>query len=170
MACKSHSQTRRGDDDPGIGYDYQGPTNQLTIKYVDGPINRCCPVTNQPGTPSWVSVNPCGGNNIYTGVPVLGSGCGPNPNAAGGASDPLWCCTYDIVTGSDRVLKQNIVKVGTSPSGINIYEFEYKDKSFGEGTFNGVIAQEVPQASIRKEDGYLYVNYSQIDVDFKKVR
>ena len=159
-----------GDDDPGIGYDYQGPTNQLTIKYVDGPINRCCPVTNQPGTPSWVSVNPCGGNNIYTGVPVLGSGCGPNPNAAGGASDPLWCCTYDIVTGSDRVLKQNIVKVGTSPSGINIYEFEYKDKSFGEGTFNGVIAQEVPQASIRKEDGYLYVNYSQIDVDFKKVR
>jgi hypothetical protein len=33
-----------------------------------------------------------------------------------------------------------------------------------------VIAQEVPQASTIQEDGYLYVNYSQIDVDFKKVR
>ena len=128
-------------------------TNELTIKHVDGPIHRCCPVVTQPGAPSWVSVNPCGGNNIYTGQPVLGSGCGPDPNAAAGASDPLWCCTYDIATGSDRDLKQNIVKVGKSSSGINIYEFEYKDKSFGEGRFRGVIAQEVPQASTRKEDG-----------------
>ena len=31
--------------------------------------------------------------------PVLGSGCGPDPNAAGGGSDPLWCCSYDIIVG-----------------------------------------------------------------------
>ena len=85
------------DSDPQ--FDYHGPTNLLTIKHVDGPIHRCCPVTNDPNAPSWVSVNPCGGNNIYTGAVVLGSGCGPHPNAAAGASDPNWCCTYDLLVG-----------------------------------------------------------------------
>ena len=173
MACDSHSQSTDGGG-PGWVGDYHGPTNLLTIKHVDGgggPIHRCCPVTNQPGSPTWVSVNPCGGNNIYTGVPVLGSGCGPNPNAAGGASDPLWCCTYDLLVGpSDIELKEKIEKVGKSESGINIYEFDYKDKIYGEGRYRGVMAQEVPEASFRHEDGYLHVDYSQIDVSFEKVK
>ena len=173
MPCTSRSLMTIGDD-PGWMGDYHGPTNQLTIKHIDGgagPIHRCCPVPNQPGAPSWVSVNPCGGNNIYTGAVVLGSGCGINPNAAGGGSDPLWCCTYDLLVGpSDIELKEKIEKVGKSESGINIYEFDYKNKSYGEGRYRGVMAQEVPEASFRHEDGYLHVNYSQIDVDFKKVR
>ena len=133
--------------------------------------HSCCPVYNRPGYgPTWISMNLCGTNHLMTGAPVLGVGCGADPTASSGGNDPYWCCEWTIITGSDIELKENIEKVGESESGINIYEFEYKDKSFGEGTFRGVIAQEVPQASTIQEDGYLYVNYSQIDVDFKKVR
>tara|TARA_R100000234_G_scaffold11947_1_gene6622 strand:+ start:2438 stop:2929 length:492 start_codon:yes stop_codon:yes gene_type:complete len=70
---------------------------------------------------------------------------------------------------SDRVLKENIDLVGKSNSGINIYEFDYKDKSYGEGRYRGVMAQEVPNASSTGNDGYLEVDYSKIDVDFKRI-
>ena len=71
---------------------------------------------------------------------------------------------------SDKNSKKNIKHVGKSKNGINIYEFEYKDKKYGEGRYRGVIAQEVPQASIIGEGGYLYVNYSQIDVKFQRIK
>ena len=70
--------------------------------------------------------------------------------------------------GSDIALKENINLIGESPSGINIYEFEYKDKKYGEGKYTGVMAQEVPEASFRNDDGYLWVDYSKIDVNFEK--
>ena len=71
---------------------------------------------------------------------------------------------------SDRRLKKNITKVGTSPSGINIYRFEYIDpKLYGGGVFEGVMAQEVPQASILGKNGYYSVDYSQLDVTFKRI-
>ena len=63
----------------------------------------------------------------------------------------------------------NIELIGKSPSNINIYEFEYKDKSFGDGRYRGVMAQEVPHASFKHKDGYLWVDYSKIDVPFEKV-
>lgn len=70
--------------------------------------------------------------------------------------------------GSDISLKENINLVGKSNSVINIYEFNYKDKKFGSGRFRGVMAQEVPQASLMSE-GYLMVDYSKIDVSFEEV-
>ena len=71
---------------------------------------------------------------------------------------------------SDRRLKENIRLVGKSASGINIYTWNYKDVlKHGKGLFEGVMAQEVPQASIQHPDGYLMVDYSKIDVTFKKV-
>ena len=71
---------------------------------------------------------------------------------------------------SDRRLKKNITKVGTSPSGINIYRFEYIDpKLYGGGLFEGVMAQEVPEASILGKNGYYSVDYSQLDVTFKRI-
>ena len=76
-----------------------------------------------------------------------------------------WCC------GSDFRLKKNIKLVGKSPSGINIYEFEYKNKArFGGGTYRGVLAQEVPKSAVIMEGGYRYVNYNKIDVDFVEVK
>ena len=67
-----------------------------------------------------------------------------------------------ITICSDKRLKKNIIKINTSPSGINLYQFEYIDEKFGRGKFVGVLAQEVPQAA-EDHDGVLFVNYDKID-------
>jgi len=67
------------------------------------------------------------------------------------------------VISSDRRVKKNIVRVGQSPSGINVYEFSYRK---GEKRYRGVMAQEVPQASV-SINGILHVDYSKIDVPFE---
>jgi hypothetical protein len=72
--------------------------------------------------------------------------------------------------GSDRRLKTNIVKTGKSPSGLNIYSFEYIDKSYGEGTYSGVMSDEIPKEAVTKgNNGFDRVDYSQLDVEFKKI-
>ena len=70
---------------------------------------------------------------------------------------------------SDNALKENIELIGKSDSGVNIYEFDYKNKSYGNGRYRGVIAQEVPHASVKGDDGYMWVDYSKIDVKFEKI-
>ena len=70
---------------------------------------------------------------------------------------------------SDKHLKENINLIGSSDNGVNIYTFEYKDKSYGDGLYKGVMAQEVPWASIMMNNGYLAVDYNKIDVDFKRI-
>jgi hypothetical protein len=66
---------------------------------------------------------------------------------------------------SDIQLKENISRVGKSPSGVNVYQWNYKGDS---QRYQGVIAQEVPWASLRASNGYLMVDYSKVDVDFQK--
>ena len=71
---------------------------------------------------------------------------------------------------SDRKLKYDINFNGKSPSGLNIYTFKYKDSNFGEGTYQGVMADEVPiHAVTHHPDGYDMVDYSKIDVNFIKI-
>jgi hypothetical protein len=67
---------------------------------------------------------------------------------------------------SDVKLKENVAYLGKSPMGINVYEFDYKDKSYGSGRYRGVMAHEVPWAAERARNGYLRVDYSKVDVDF----
>ena len=69
--------------------------------------------------------------------------------------------------GSDRRLKQNIVPAGQSPSGINIYQFNYLWDS--HNTYQGVMAQEVPYASVMSDAGYYLVDYSKVDVEFRSI-
>lgn len=77
---------------------------------------------------------------------------------------------YGAKPPSDRRLKKNIKNIGASPSGLNIYSFEYKNKKFGEGVFQGVMSDEIPaKAVVKGEDGYDRVDYSLIDVEFKKI-
>ena len=73
---------------------------------------------------------------------------------------------YQDANKSDIRLKEDIELVGQSPSGTNIYSFKYKDK---EGKYEGVMAQEVPWASHVDKEGYLRVDYSKVDVEFKKL-
>tara|TARA_R110000851_G_scaffold216416_1_gene369339 strand:+ start:244 stop:864 length:621 start_codon:yes stop_codon:yes gene_type:complete len=70
---------------------------------------------------------------------------------------------------SDVTLKENIDLVGRSTSGINIYEFDYINKKYGNGRYRGVMAQEVPSASFVGPEGTLMVDYSKIDVNFEEL-
>ena len=72
---------------------------------------------------------------------------------------------------SDVRLKENIVKVGNSPSGINIYEWNYIGKP---QRYRGVMAQEIlerhPEAVALQPDGYMSVYYGKIDVNMEMVK
>lgn len=77
--------------------------------------------------------------------------------------------SYTKTMFSDRRLKKNINKIGESPSGLNIYSFEYKDIIYGEGLFEGTMSDEIPQNAVtRHENGYDMVDYSKIDIEFRK--
>ena len=89
-------------------------------------------------------------------------------NARRGANMSMAGSILGGFLGSDKKIKENIELVGTSPKGYNIYEFDYKDKSYGEGRYRGVMAQEVPEASINI-NGTLMVNYDKLDVDFERI-
>ena len=67
---------------------------------------------------------------------------------------------------SDIRLKEDIKLIGKSPSGINVYNFKYKGNNT---TYQGVMAHQVPHASSVHDSGYLIVDYSKVDVEFKKV-
>ena len=72
---------------------------------------------------------------------------------------------------SERKLKRNITLVGKSPSGLNIYNFEYINPKHGEGVYQGVMSDEVPkEAVLNHPDGYEMVDYNLIDVNFKKIK
>ena len=75
----------------------------------------------------------------------------------------------DTAGKSDRRLKKNITKIGESVSGLNIYSFEYKNSTDGEGLFQGVMSDEIPQEAVTRLDGYDMVNYSMLDVEFKQI-
>ena len=72
---------------------------------------------------------------------------------------------------SDRRLKTNLTFTGKSPSGLNMYTFEYIDQEqFGEGLYQGVMSDEIPPEAISiGADGYDRVDYSLLDVEYKKI-
>ena len=67
---------------------------------------------------------------------------------------------------SDARLKEDIRLVGQSPSGTNVYSFKYKQLP---GRYLGVMAQEVPWASHLTDTGYYAVDYSKVDVEFRRL-
>jgi hypothetical protein len=103
--------------------------------------------------------------NIAPSPTALQSGLGIASTLAGiyGKLNPA----APIQIGSDARLKENINLIGKSPSGLNVYTFKYKGND--NGIYQGVMAQEVPHASILGDDGFYKVDYSKLDVEFKKV-
>jgi hypothetical protein len=97
-----------------------------------------------------------------------------NRNAQYQALGSLGNAGIGAIAASDRNLKENIKKIGISKKGLDIYEFEYKNKDLGEGIFQGVMAQDLlesnPEAVLSDDSGFLSVDYSLIDVDFKRIR
>ena len=90
----------------------------------------------------------------------------PNPHMG---STTTGTTTTGGFGGSDRRLKKNISKISESPSGLNIYSFEFKDSKYGKGLFQGVMSDEIPQDAVVKVDGYDHVNYNKLDVEFKQI-
>ena len=63
---------------------------------------------------------------------------------------------------SDARLKSNISRIGSTPSGVALYSWDWKD---GSGSGTGVLAHEVahiPGAVLSDPSGYLKVDYSKI--------
>ena len=64
---------------------------------------------------------------------------------------------------SDRRLKKDISKVGTTDLGIDLYRYRYL---WSDQEYVGVMAQDVapirPDAVIKGDDGYLRVDYAAI--------
>jgi hypothetical protein len=85
---------------------------------------------------------------------------------------PLCTTTGSVYAcNSDRRLKENIVLIGTSQKGINIYQFNYIGR---DGLYEGVIAQELlntefATAVVVDENDIYSVDYSKLDVEFKKI-
>jgi len=97
---------------------------------------------------------------IFTGIGNIASGA--MTGGFGGPSTPA---------PSDRRMKKNIKLIGKSNSGLNIYAFEYINKIFGEGVWQGVMSDEVSSEAVIKNfagdfDG---VDYSKVDVEFKRI-
>ena len=72
---------------------------------------------------------------------------------------------------SDYRLKNNITFTGKSKDGINIYTFGYKGE---DGLYQGVMAQDLigtkyNDAVVSMSDGMYAVNYSKLDVQFKRL-
>jgi len=102
-----------------------------------------------------------------------GGGGGGGTTSSGGYNfmGNMQTNTSGVGFTSDRRLKENINSMGKSPSGLNIYSFEYVDKSFGEGTYSGVMSDEIPNEAVMvHDDGFDRVDYSKLDVEFKKIK
>lgn len=76
-----------------------------------------------------------------------------------------------VASPSDIRLKTSIRTAGTSPSGIPLYTFAYRDDDATR--YHGVMAQDLlkthPQAVVTDERGYYRVYYGLIDADFYTV-
>jgi hypothetical protein len=80
-------------------------------------------------------------------------------------------CYFCDQKPSDISFKENLNLIGKSPLGINIYQFNYIGE---EGLYEGIIAQELigteyESALSLNADGKYLVDYSKIDVEFKKI-
>lgn len=72
--------------------------------------------------------------------------------------------------GSDRHVKENLVRIGEHPLGIGLYLFDYKPefRAWGHGRQFGVMAQEVetvmPEAVCTHPVGYKMVDYAMLGI------
>jgi hypothetical protein len=99
----------------------------------------------------------------------------PPTNRLGGALSLIQSglsigASISTISASDIKVKENINKVGESPQGYSIYEFNY----IGDAQrYRGVMAQDVvkkhPMAVEVMSSGYLGVNYDLIDVNMEEV-
>jgi hypothetical protein len=112
---------------------------------------------------------------------VSGVGVGIGTSVGGGTiyqeQNQDYTVNYSVISApvgsggfSDIRLKENIVRVGRSLLGINIYEWNYINQI---NRFRGVIAQEllgtIFENSLSIKQGFYWVDYTSLDVKFEKI-
>ena len=144
--------------DTGVVYPANGAT-QIVIPNVAGPIggglhlyslNLMMPLGSLISYTPGLSAGVVG--YIIPRKPILLPDCNPRP--------------------SDMRLKKNIELVGTSKSGIPIYNFDYLTSVGMPGRYQGVMAQDL--LGTAHEDAvipgeHFSVDYAKLDVKFKKL-
>ena len=116
-----------------------------------------------PTTGNTGAFNNFSGLNDFNNTPSL---IGSTPLPTVGYQNP----SFNPSTYSDIRLKKNIKLISRSNSGLKIYSFEYIDKKYGSHTYQGVMSNEVPKESVIKDiNGYDLVDYSKLDVEFKRI-
>ena len=81
-----------------------------------------------------------------------------------------------VMSQSDDRLKRSYNRVGTSPSGVPIYTFNYIQDGEHGPTYRGTSAQDLiamgreDAVGQKEENGFYYVDYSKLDVDFEQVQ
>jgi hypothetical protein len=92
----------------------------------------------------------------------------------GGPTGPNEMATMmsNEMVASDRMLKEDIVRIGEHPLGIGLYLFNYKSnyrEQLGSDRQFGVMANEVetvmPAAVSKHPDGYKMVNYAMLGIN-----
>ena len=80
-----------------------------------------------------------------------------------------------FMMGSDDRFKYDITRVGTSPTGIPKYTFKYRLDGEHGPTYIGTSAQDLlamgreDAVGQKEKDGFYYVDYSKLDVEFEQV-
>ena len=147
-----------------MGYVQEGARRKFSMANTEA--REALGLVPQYGAPVMMPPSNRLGGALKIGTAVLGTAASMYTlGAFGGGTGPL-----KFIFGSDRKLKDNLKEVGISPQGYKIYEFSYK----GDSTrYRGAVAQDVvkinPMAVGIHPEGYLTVDYSQIDVDMEVV-
>jgi hypothetical protein len=129
-------------------------------------IEKTLDISGKQAAQNFMNQNPNYGNPEANENPGSGGGSGYDPGADYSGSDKRSEDNRSSDLGfSDIRLKENVELIGKSPSNINIYKFNYKDNPT---TYQGAMAHEVPWASVKHSNGYMMIDYNQIDVEFKK--
>jgi lipopolysaccharide export LptBFGC system permease protein LptF len=73
-------------------------------------------------------------------------------------------------TGTTHIIHYFYIIRSTLPYSSIIYTFKYKEGfKWDNNTYTGVMADEVPENAVVHRRDYDMVDYSKIDVDFKKI-
>ncbi|MDR9807777.1 tail fiber domain-containing protein [Rhizobium hidalgonense] len=139
--------------------------NQPTVKRMPT-VKKVAAKSSQPAFAR--SDNGSGGNSSSGGNSGSGGGMGGGSSSSssgsngGGNTGGGW--------NSDRRLKTQVRRIGTSPAGIPVYVFRYV---WGGPLFVGTMAQDLllirPDAVMQTASGYYMVNYSVLDIHMASI-
>ncbi|WP_222295359.1 tail fiber domain-containing protein [Rhizobium leguminosarum] len=125
-------------------------------------VRRVATKSNEPAfarSDNGAGGNSSSGSNSGGG---MGGGSDSGGSDSGGSGGTGW--------DSDRRLKTQIRRIGTSPSGIPVYAFRYV---WGGPLFIGTMAQDLllirPDAVMQTASGYYMVDYARLDIDMVSV-